>query len=116
MTTGTRNQELEALAGRRAPFVRMWRLVVLLRTRPHQLAELARMLSVSERTIRRDLQALQRVPLPIESRHPSPFSPSVSCRLGVRAIDRQEWFIKAMPAWPDREVAPIGDVDAMGVR
>ncbi len=114
MTTGVMESDLEAVAGRRAPFVRMWRLVVLLRTRPHQLAELARMLSVSERTIRRDLQALQRVPLPIESRYPAPCSPSVSCRLGVRAVDRQEWFIKAMPEWPDREVAPIADV-ATGV-
>lgn len=98
------------MSDRQSPFVRTWRLLVLLRTRPHQLAELARMLGVSERTVRRDLKALQRVPLPIESRHPSPLSPSVSCRLGVRAIDRNEWFIKHMPEWPDLEHVPTADL------
>ena len=97
---------------RSSGFIRMWRLVVLLRARPHQLAELARMLGVSERTIRRDLAAVQLVPLPIESRHPSPYSPSVSCRLGVRAIDRNEWFIKAMPEWPEGAPVPGADVTA----
>jgi len=87
----------------------MLRVLVFLRQRPHTLEELARMLSCSKRTIRRDLYALQRVPFPIESRFPTG---EHHRRLGVRACDQNEWFLGEVPAWPRREVAPIADVAA----
>lgn len=96
----------ELLPPRRRGFLRMWRIVVLLRCRPHTLQDLAEKLSVSTRTIRRDLQALQAVPLPIQSRFASP------TRAGIRGADPNEWFLGEIPAWPRREVAPIAAVDA----
>lgn len=77
----------------------MWRIVVLLRAKPHTLGQLAAALGVHERTIRRDVVALQRVPLPIESRYPT--------RAGVRAADRSEWFIREMPEWPSGSHVPV---------
>lgn len=86
-------------------FVRMWRVLVLLRQQPQTLAGLARMLSVSPRTIRRDLQLLQQVPLPVASRFPEG-------RKGVRAEDATEWFIADTAAWPAGERVPRADVGA----
>lgn len=94
-------------AGRRGPFVRMWRIVVLLKAKPHAREELARALSTSERTIRRDILALQSVPLPIESRFPT--GPR-SSRFGIQAGRRNEWFVKDMPEWPDGAHVPSADV------
>lgn len=94
------------LDGPRSRFVRMWRILVLLRQRPRSLAELAQMLSTSERTIRRDLYALQRVPLPITSRYPI----GVGAREGVRSVDQNEWCLEECAVWPRQEVAPIADV------
>src|SRR5262245_52433831 len=85
---------------RRKTFVRMWRIVLLLRAKPHTLEQLAQALGAAERTIRRDLVALQRIPLPIEARYPT--------RAGVRAADKSEWFIKEMPEWPSRSPVPVG--------
>ena len=56
-------------AARGNPFVRQWKLIVLLRRAPRTLAELAQLLGCHQRTIRRDLYALQAVPLPITSRY-----------------------------------------------
>lgn len=68
----------------RDTFVRMWRIVVLLRCQPHTIAALAIKLGVCPRTIRRDLIALRAVPLPVDHRFTS--------RKGVRAVERDEWF------------------------
>src|SRR5262245_18899195 len=88
-------------------FIRMWRILVLLRTKPRQLDELASMLGVCERTIRRDLEALKRVPLPIESRFPTG---NITTRFGIRAALRNEWFVKSMPEWPDHVTMPVADL------
>jgi predicted DNA-binding transcriptional regulator YafY len=90
-----------------AGLVRTWRVLVLLRAKPHTLDELADKLSVTSRTIRRDIVALQSVPLPIESRYPvaGPRSP----RYGVQAQLQNEWFIKATPEWPAGERTPVAD-------
>lgn len=90
-------------------FVRMWRVLVLLRARPHRLDELADMLRVSPRTIRRDLHALRSVPLPIHSRFP--VGPD-GTRKHVRITDRNEWFCGEIAAWPAREIAPLADAVA----
>jgi hypothetical protein len=86
-------------------FVRMWRIVVLLRRAPHTLDELSRKLSVSTRTIRRDLKALQAVPLPIMGRFVE------GTRRGIRGQDPQLWCWGEVPAWPRRDVGPVADVD-----
>lgn len=82
-------------------FVRMWRIVVLLRCAPHTLDELAAKLRVSPRTIRRDLKALQAVPLPIVGRF------NEASRKGVRGQDPQLWAWGETPAWPRRDRGPI---------
>jgi hypothetical protein len=51
--------------------IRQWRLLVLLRRAPRTLSELARLLDCHQRTVRRDLYALQAVPLPIGSKYPA---------------------------------------------
>lgn len=93
----------------RTTFVRMWRILVLLRQRPYRLDELADMLRVSTRTVRRDLDALRAVPLPIQTRFP--IGPG-GTRKDVRITDRNEWFCGELPAWPARQVSPISDVGA----
>lgn len=94
-------------ASRRGPFVRMWRVLVLLRARPHTLDELADAFRVTKRTIRRDLRALQQIPLPVESRFPTGVE---ATRHGVRAIDRNVWFVRELAAWPDGARVPVADV------
>lgn len=84
-------------------FLRMWRILVLLRCQPHTLQELSEKLSVCTRTIRRDLRALQAVPLPIESRFTEP------TRAGIRSGEANVWSLGETPAWPRREVSPIAD-------
>ncbi len=86
-------------------FVRMWRVLVLLRCAPHTIDELAEKLSVCTRTIRRDLKALQAIPLPIVSVLPP------GSRKGVRTVDVQRWSIEETPAWPARANAPVADLD-----
>jgi predicted DNA-binding transcriptional regulator YafY len=87
----------------------MWRVLVLLRARPHRLDELADMLRVSPRTIRRDLNALRSVPLPIHTRFP--VGPD-GTRKHIRIGDRNEWFCGEIAAWPAREIAPLADAVA----
>ena len=48
-------------------FVRQWRLLLMLRRSPRPLSALARALDCHERTVRRDLEVLQSVPLPVVS-------------------------------------------------
>lgn len=86
----------------------MWRIVVLLRAKPHTLEDLAKALSASERTIRRDILALQAVPLPIESRFPPVGSRSP--RFGVQVHRRNEWFIRASAEWPEGSPVPVADL------
>jgi predicted DNA-binding transcriptional regulator YafY len=50
--------------------IRQWRLLVLLRRAPRTLSELAKLLDCHQRTVRRDLYALQAVPLPIGNKYP----------------------------------------------
>lgn len=85
-------------------FVRMWRVLVLIRQQPRTLNELADMLGVHPRTIRRDLVALKSVPLPIESRF------TTQSRTGIRAAEANFWALGEIPAWPRREPTPIADV------
>ena len=92
-----------AKSSRGVGFVRMWRLLVLLRQGPQTLVELARMLGVSSRTIRRDLELLRRVPLPVASRFPEG-------RKGVRAEDATEWFVTETAAWPSGDRIPLADI------
>jgi hypothetical protein len=51
--------------------IRQWRLLVLLRRAPRTLPELAQLLECTERTVRRDIYALQAVPLPIGNKYPA---------------------------------------------
>lgn len=85
-------------------FVRMWRVLVLLRQRPHTLVELADMLGVHPRTIRRDLVALKQVPLPIASKF------TASTRAGIRGAEPNVWCLGEIPTWPRMESTPIADV------
>lgn len=98
---------------RLAPFIRMWRIVLLLRSAPRSLSELAAMLGVHERTIRRDLCALQRVPLPITCRYPIDEG---NTRRGIRTADPNLWYFGETPVWPRRELAPLADPTAMETR
>lgn len=81
-----------------------WRLLVLLRERPHTLAELASELEMSERNVRRHLSALEAVPLPISQ-----------CKLpreNVRGhqIDVVGWSLGSMPEWPRNQATPIAEI------
>jgi DeoR-like protein with HTH domain len=79
--------------------VRVWQLIVLLRERSYTIPDLARRFRVSERTVRRDLWVLQRIPLPLR-----------------RSLDENEgerpprFTLAAMAEWPRREVLPIKEL------
>lgn len=75
---------------------------MLLRAAPQTLEALAKALSVSTRTIRRDLAALQAVPLPITSRFEGD-------RHGVQREQPNVWALGETPAWPRREIAPVAE-------
>lgn len=92
---------------RRTIVLRMWRELLLLRSQPHTLEDLARKLSVSARTIRRDLKALQAIPLPIQTRFPEE-----GHRRHVRAVEPQLWYLGEIAEWPRREVVPVADLGA----
>jgi hypothetical protein len=103
------SREDQLLPARCRGFLRMWRIVVLLRCHPHTLHDLAVKLGVCTRTIRRDLKALQAVPLPIGGRFPEGES-----RKGIQAQEPQLWSWGETPAWPRREVAPIANIGSAG--
>lgn len=81
-------------------FIRQWRLLVLLRRGPKTLKQLARALDCCERTIRRDLEALQAVPLPI-------------VRQGSASDNERDkpWALaKSFPEWPRDEETPVREL------
>jgi hypothetical protein len=78
--------------------LRQWRLLVRLRSRyGRSINELAREFGVTTRTIRRDLEVLQAVPMPL-----------VRVRLGIDGPAR--WRIGTVPGWPEEEPSPTEDV------
>jgi hypothetical protein len=100
----------ENLPDRARVFVRMWRVLVLLRCAPHTLDELAEKLRVCTRTIRRDLKALQAVPLPVVGVFPE------SSRKGIQAQQPQRWMIGELPAWPEADPVPAAELAPGEVR
>lgn len=89
---------------RRAQFVRQWRVLVTLRQGPRTLRELAQLLDVHPRTVRRDLYALQRVPLPVSSRFDG------ASRQGIRRGDPNVWCLGETPAWPRDAPFPVAEL------
>lgn len=89
---------------RGAKFIRLWRLLVLLRTGPQTLEQLAAALGVHARTVRRDLSVLQRVPFPITSRF------ETGSRQGIRVGDANVWALGDVSAWPPDSPVPIAEV------
>jgi hypothetical protein len=97
--------------------IRQWRLLVLLRRAPRTLSELARLLDCHQRTVRRDLYALQAVPLPITSKYaagegidPSPLkgrplNPNWN-------MDRNMWALGAIDEWPRHDETPAEELTA----
>jgi hypothetical protein len=89
---------------RRSTFVRQWRLLIELRQGPRTMQQLAEALDVHPRTVRRDIYALQRVPLPITSRF------TTATRQGIRVVDHNLWSLGEMAEWPRREAFPTGAI------
>lgn len=83
-------------SSRGSQFVRQWKLLVLLRWKPHTLAMLSVELGCHGRTVRRDLEVLQAVGLPIVADEPQS-KPST-------------WAVGSMPEWPAREVSPVQEL------
>lgn len=81
-------------------FVRQWKVLVLLRRRPHTLSMLSRVLECSERTIRRDLQVLESVPMPIYTVG------------GYEWGDSKYYKIGPLQTWPKGSEAPISEVQS----
>lgn len=99
------------------PFVRQWQLIVLLRRAPRTLPELATLLGCCQRTVRRDLYALQAVPLPITSRYtanegsdPHPNTGRPKQDTGGPALNL--WAIGETPEWPRNEPVPVRELHA----
>ena len=101
---------------RRNQFIRQWRLLVLLRRRPHTLPELAAALRCCQRTVRRDIYALQAVPLPIASKWPAGEgvdpSPVKGRPYSGLIIDANVWSLGAMPEWPRNDEVPSDELSA----
>jgi hypothetical protein len=90
--------------------IRQWRLLVLLRRAPRTLSELARLLDCHQRTVRRDLYALQAVPLPIGSKYPAGEGVD-PCPITGRHGDRENvWAIGVMEAWPRTDEVPTDEL------
>lgn len=88
-------------AARCNQFIRQWKLLVILRRGWWTLDQLADQLDCSTRTIRRDLVALQTVPLPIVERRNE----------DEQGLDEPAlWSVGAIDAWPRREATPVKDV------
>jgi predicted DNA-binding transcriptional regulator YafY len=75
---------------------RHWRILLLLRTRPHTIHELVNIFRVSLRTMRRDMGALEAL-FPIRVEAGSRGNPSL-------------YALPPLPQWPRHEVAPIADL------
>lgn len=75
---------------RASQFVRMWKLLVLLRGGPRTLQSLAASVGASHRTVRRDLEALDSVGLPIGK---------------FCAATDEEWLPNMSPLWYVGELA-----------
>jgi len=87
-------------------FIRQWRVIVLLRRGARTIPDLARILGCSERTVRRDLYALQAVPLPIESLRPMTED-------GVYLPNREPnvWRMRPCEHWPRGETLPTRELE-----
>jgi hypothetical protein len=97
---------------RNTQLIRQWRILVRLRQGACCLSELAHDLGRCERTIRRDLYALQDAGLPITSR----WAANEGCepdplfgRMGDRA---NLWTLAEMAEWPLHEPVPTKDLRA----
>jgi hypothetical protein len=75
-------------------FVRQWQILVLLRRRAYTLSMLAAKLGVCQRTVRRDIYLLERVPFPIYRVK------------GQEIGDPTYWKIGPIPAWSRSEESP----------
>jgi hypothetical protein len=80
--------------------MRTWSILVLLRGRPRTLRELAERFEVTERTIRRDFEALTALQFPI------------TCSRDADDVDERtggptRWALAAVPEWPRREHTPL---------
>lgn len=80
---------------RGAQFVRTWNLLVLLQLRPWKVRDLADHFHVTERTIRRDLDALVAVGLPILSSRDDAMNP-----------DAVVFELGPLRAWPKGDALP----------
>lgn len=81
-------------APRNSALIRQWRVLVMLRNRAHTLAEMAGRLGCTERTVRRDLEALQLVPFPIRKIGNGPGDgPGI-------------WHLGEFKGWPRNESTP----------
>src|SRR4051812_13073160 len=91
--------------------IRQWRLLVLLRRAPRTLSELAKLLDCHQRTVRRDLYALQAVPLPIGNKYPAGEGVD-PCPIAGRHGDRENvWAIGVMEAWPRSDEVPTDELE-----
>jgi hypothetical protein len=87
-------------SSRSSQFVRMWRVLVLLRSGPKTLQALADDVGASQRTVRRDIECLQAAGLPV-------------WKLGADT-DEDEWlpnmsplwYVGAVREWPRRQATP----------
>ncbi len=83
------------MADRNRQLVRTWMILVLLRQRRRSLRELAGLLGVTPRTVRRDLEALGEI------------FPIVSTRDDVdRTAAEAFWSLEPLREWPRHEWAP----------
>lgn len=89
--------------------IRQWRLLVLLRRAPRTLSELAKLLDCHQRTVRRDLYALQAVPLPIGSKYPAGEGVD-PCPMKGRNDRENVWAIGVMDEWPRTEEVPSDEL------
>ena len=86
-----------AWQGRNTVVVRQWRILLLLRTQPRTLLQMAHALDVCTRTVRRDVDALSEV-FPITSTNER--------GRGARTI----YALAVMPEWPRDAVAPVREL------
>lgn len=102
-------------ADRGNQIIRQWRLLVLLRRAPRTLPELAQLLECTERTVRRDIYALQAVPLPIGNKYPAGEGMDPGPMKGRphpkgRLWDANVWAIGVMDEWPRTDELPAREL------